>query len=123
MTSPNVETWPFEPAVREVVALLAGGKYAAIERLTGGVRLTAADIRRAVKEYPHRPAVPPPELAPPLDVVEIRAKPGAPRAWSVDVGMWSVAEGRSDLTLQLTVRADPTRPGGFAIEFDDLHVL
>lgn len=43
-----------------------------------------------------------------------------PGGFAVDVGMWTAEEGRSDLTLQLTVIE---RAGAIAIAIDDLHVL
>jgi hypothetical protein len=110
------ETWPFEPAVRQVVELLARGEYAAVERLSGGVRLTADELAGAVRAYGRRLVVPPP-VAAPLDVVP-HADGGG---WSVDVPLWTAEEGRSDLTLQLTVLPGPG--AAHRIEVDDLHVL
>ena len=109
------ESWPFESAVREVVELLARGEYAALERLTGGVRLTADEMATAVAEYGRTLIVPLPGAAP-LDVVPHRDGGG----WSVDVPLWTAEEGRSDLTLQLTVVKEVSAP---RIEVDDIHVL
>jgi hypothetical protein len=121
MASRNFEAWPFEAAVREVVALLARGEYAALEKLSGGVRLSASQLRAAVREYGRRIVVPPPEATPPLDVVEILPGRCARRSWSVDVDLWTVEEGRSDLTLEMTVREG--NDGGYVIELDNVHVL
>jgi hypothetical protein len=99
--------------------MLARGEYDALERLSGGARLSAIDLDRAVREYARTLTVPPPGREPPLDVVEIRD--ARPRAWSVNVPMWSHEEGRSDLTLQLTVIDVPRQ--GYRVEIDDLHVL
>jgi hypothetical protein len=42
-----------------------------------------------------------------------------PKRWSVRFDLWTADEGRSDLTLELTVEeTDPLK-----IELDDLHVL
>lgn len=41
--------------------------------------------------------------------------------WSVDVPPWSAEEGRSGVTLQLTIWAGAH--GEFDVEVDDLHVL
>ena len=54
-----METWPFESVVREVVALLARGEYTALERRTGGARLSATELREAVQAYGRRIVVPP----------------------------------------------------------------
>lgn len=111
--------WPFESVIREVIADLARGEYAAVERRSAGVRLSADDLATAVAEYGRRLVPAPPEEPLPLDVVAISN--ADPPAWSVDSPLWTAEEGRSDLTLQLTVRAEPA--GGYRIEVDDLHVL
>jgi hypothetical protein len=113
------DAFPFEAAVREVVALLVRGEYAALEVLSRGVRLGADDLARAVREYPATLALPPAGRELPLGVYEHRG--AVPRSWGVDADLWSIEEGRSDLTLQLTVRERPD--GRCTIEIDGLHVL
>ena len=112
--------WPFDATVREVVALLAEREYAALERLSGGVRLSAAQLREAVHEYGRRIVVPPVGAAPPLDVVEILPGRTEQRSWSVLVALWTAELGPSDLELQLTVREQEA--GGFAVEIDGVLV-
>ena len=99
--------------------MLAHGEYAALEQLSGGARVGAADLEHAVREYGRTLSVPPPGSEPALVVVEIRN--ARPRAWFVDVPLWSREEGRSDLTLQLRLVAAPA--GGYRVELEDLHVL
>ncbi len=41
-------------------------------------------------------------------------------AWKVDVALWSLEEGRSDMTLQVTVWEEA---GAIKLTIDDLHVL
>jgi hypothetical protein len=111
--------WPFDSAVRDVIANLARGEYAAVERRSAGVRLSAQELATAVVQY-GRHLIPAPTEEPlPLDVVAILGS--EPAAWSVDTPLWTAEEGRSDLTLQLTVRVEPE--GGYQIQVDDLHVL
>ena len=112
------DKWPFESVVRDLIRLLVAGDYAELERRSAGVRLTAGEIAGAVSEYPCRLVLPPPGGAPPLDVVPI-AVASSP-AWSVNVPLWTAEEGRSDLTLQLTVHADPA--AGYRVEIDNLLV-
>jgi len=51
----------------------------------------------------------------------VRIANATPAAWSVIVPLFSWEEGRSDLSLELTLRADGH--GDFAVELDSLHVL
>ena len=110
--------WPFEAMVRDVLTQLAAARYAELELLTGGVRLSASELANAIREYGRR-VVPPPDAALSLDVVPITGSD--PASWSVNVPIWTAEEGVSDLTLELTVRAGPS--GAYDVEIDDLHVL
>ena len=110
------EAWPFEAQVRELVELLVRGDYAAIERLTGGVRLRAEHLADAVSEYGRRLVIPSWATVP-LDVIEFADGSG----WAIVVDLWTAEEGRSDLSLELTVRRG--HAGTHRIEVDDLHVM
>jgi len=44
-----------------------------------------------------------------------------PQLWSVVVPLWSQEEGRSDLSLEITVQDSPDQK--YLIDIDDLHVL
>jgi hypothetical protein len=103
--------------VEQVVSLLVTGKYEELEWLSRGVRLNAASIRRVILEY-GRTLIEPPENGPGPDWVRVRAS--SPPEWSVDVPLFTVEEGRSDLTLSLTVRQNGS--GHYRVEIDDLHV-
>jgi hypothetical protein len=53
-----------------------------------------------------------------LDIVRIAGS--VPPAWSVRANLWTKEEGRSDLTLELTIRQVEN---SYEVELDDLHVL
>ncbi len=104
--------------VREVIELLAGGKYSELEALTKGVRLTAEEIAKAIVDYGRHLVVPPENAFELMDVVEVRTT-GMAR-WSITMPLWTREEGRSDLSLEVTLIGDQ-KP--FGIELDDIHVL
>jgi hypothetical protein len=114
-----MSTWPFEDLVRNITVLLIRGEYARLEALCQGVRLGAADLARAVSDYGRTLSLPPEGRDPPLGVVEVIGS--GPRRWAVDVPLWSLQEGPSDLTLQLHLTEQSS--GAFSVEIDDLHVL
>lgn len=111
-----------EKALRETIArvleLLAASKYEELERISCGVRLSADEIRNAVAEYGCEILPPPPELFELVDTVEIQLEESP--SWSVCLPLWTREEGRSDLTLELTIRDVENTP---TVEIDDLHVL
>lgn len=112
-----------EPRVRLTIVQLLhwfiAGDYAAIERFTSGVRLSASLMRQAIVDYGRTLVMPPVSALDQLDVIEIDGS--SPKAWSVRVDLWTVEEGRSDLSLECTLI---DRPGDLlAAEVDNLHVL
>ena len=109
-------TPPMREAVREVVDVLAAGRHDQLVSDGRAGRLTAEELDRAVREY-GRTLVALPEEAWAL-VALYRLEDGSGVA--LEVPMWTTEEGRSDLTLSLTVSE---RDGAVAIEIDSLDVL
>ena len=99
--------------------MLVAEDYDGIEEATRGRRLTAEQLRQAVEEYGRELQMPPEVVFDNLDVNEIEG--AIPRAWWVLVDLWTVEEGRSDLTLEIRL----TDTGGelYDIEINNLHVL
>jgi len=107
-----------EQPVRRVLALLAEKRYTELESLTHGVRLRAADISNAIADYGRTIIAPPDDAFRLMDVVEVKA--AVPPRWSITMPVWTKEEGRSDLSVELTVIEDG---GAFRVELDDIHVL
>jgi hypothetical protein len=108
----------FKEPVRKVIKLLAAGQYAELQTITNGVRLTAPKMAEAINEYGRKLIPVAEEGLDLMDVVEVRTIP--PQKWSVTVPLWTREEGRSDLSLELTLIKDGD---GFRIELDDIRVL
>lgn len=106
-------------AVKRIVELLVDGRYGDLETVTSGVRLSAQEIRAAVEDYGRTLVVPSAQAYDLLDAIEVRE--ALPRRWSVTMPLWTREEGRSDLSLELTVVAEG--PQSTRVELDDLHVL
>ena len=101
-----------------VAERIGGCAYDDVLGLCEFSRLSASDIGTVVREYGATPCAPPPDFCDHLDAVEILSEPGA--AWSVWFPVWTVEEGRSDLTMQMTFHV---REGRIVAELDDLRVL
>ena len=99
--------------------MLVVGDFVGLETLSGGVRLSQAEIARAVHDYPGTLMLPPNSGDFCLDVIELTGS--RPRRWSVDIALWTREEGRSDLTMQVTM----TDSGSdlLDVEIDNIHVL
>jgi hypothetical protein len=107
-----------EAVVRTLVNHVANGDYDAVVDECSTSRLTANDIRQVIREYGRTFVEPPPEAYRNLDVVAVRDTEQP--TWSVRAPLWSKEEGRSDLTLEVTLTQDRDR---WDVELDDLHVL
>ena len=112
---------PVYPAEIEVTArrlheLLAGRKYAEMELMSGGRRLNADQLAQAVRDYGCSVTGPPKDLQ--IDVLRVEARPDT---WSVYLPIFTAEEGKSDLTLEVTM----TNTGEplCSVEIDNLHVL
>lgn len=105
--------------VRKVVALLAAKNYRELEILSAGIRLTADQIEYAVRDY-GRTIIPLPSDG--VMLIDYVAIQGAhPPAWSVFVPLFTQEEGRSDLSVDLTLKKSEL--GSLAIELNDVRVL
>jgi hypothetical protein len=104
--------------VEAIIRLLVYGEFERIALLTKGVRLSAEEIKTAVEQYGQKLALPPSEAFQKMDVVKVQA--ANPARWSVTMPLWTEEEGRSDLSIELTIIRDGA---DFLIELDDIHVL
>jgi hypothetical protein len=108
-----------ERSVTRLLTLLARCDYGALKRLDRVDRLSEESLAQAVADYGRTIVLPP---SYPADIIDIVPVAGAsPRAWCVNVPIWTEEEGRSDLTLSVTLvdSADQL----YGVELDDLHVL
>jgi hypothetical protein len=104
--------------VSHIVSMLVAGRYADLEQQTHGVRLTANEMAEAIADYGRTLVLPPRDGFRLMNVVEI--KNAQPKRWSVAMPLWTKEEGRSDLTVEMTISE---HENVFLIELDDIHVL
>jgi hypothetical protein len=104
--------------VRQVIEHLVTGSFADLETLTRGQRLSAQEMAKAISDYGRKLVLPPDDAFGLMDVVEVRN--AQPPRWSVTMPLWTREEGRSDLSIGVTLVSDAE---SFRIELDDIHVL
>ncbi len=105
--------------VKTVTEYLVQEDYEALEKLSGGNSLSRADIIDAVSDYDAKIISIPEKGYEELDVIEVTNSD--PTEWSVYVPIYTEEEGRSDLTLELSLT--DTGSELYNIEIDNLHVL
>jgi hypothetical protein len=78
---------------------------------------TGEQVAHWVREYPGSLVPLPPEA---WDVSEHGRVEVEPETWWVMVPLWTAEEGRSDLSLEATIRE---RSGRILVEIENIHVL
>ena len=112
------ETFPkaIETEVRRLVGLLVAGDYHGMFEMCPTSRVHQDDFVRTVREFGRTFAMPRGPLQ--LDVISVR-RAVVPQ-WSIIADLWTVEDGLSDLSLELTARKTGSR---VELAIDDLRVL
>jgi len=101
-----------------VMSLLTRRDYYGLEALTGGVRLSAAEIERAIRDYGRTVVLPPAEGYELLEAIQVIT--ARQETWAVTTPIWTAEEGISDMSIEMTI---VVQAGQAKIELDDIHVL
>ena len=104
--------------VKIMIGLLVQQSYWQIEQWTKGVRLPANQIENAIDGYGKTLCVPPEKAYELMDIIEIENSKH--QKWSVNMPLWTLEEGRSDLTVELSIAKVDC---DYYVELDDIHVL
>ena len=112
----TVDTKFIDP-IRALVETLVKGHFDQLERDGRSGRLSSYELKEALQTY-GRTIITLPDEA--FRLAEVYPVKGQHATWAVDVPLWTAEEGRSDLTLSLTVS---DRQDGVQLEIDDLHTL
>jgi len=103
--------------IGEIVDALVRGDFDLLEADGRAGRVGAGALREAIRDY-GRTLVALPEAAYGLiDAVEVTS---SANLWQLAVPLWTVEEGRSDLSLELTA---VETPDGWGCVIEGLHVL
>jgi hypothetical protein len=105
--------------VEKILSLLVDKNYSQLGAMTQGQQFLPEDIKGAIDDYGYT-IIHPPKLLEVLDVIQVKDK--VPATYSVRVDLWTKEEGRSDLSLELTL-IDIEESDLCTVEIDDLHVL
>jgi hypothetical protein len=107
----------FIAPIRALVDMLVTSHFDQLERDGRSGRLSSHELKEALQGY-GRTLIALPDEA--FRLAEVYPIKGQNATWAVDVPLWTAEEGRSDLTLSLTVSDSQD---GVRLEIDDLHTL
>lgn len=105
--------------IGQLVAQLAAGHYEELIRCAPQSRISAQEMEAAVKEYGRRLLPLPLSAYKLIDYVAVHN--ATPAKWSVVVPLFTEEEGRSDLSLELSM-VEVTHDK-YEVQVDDIHVL
>ncbi len=104
-------------AVMRIVKLLVEGKCGELARLSENIHLTEDEIALAVRDYGRRLVMPPAEEFDSLELNEMTFRPGA---WAVTMDLYTEEQGRSDLSIELTIIETERE---CRVEIDGIHIM
>ncbi|MBI5722645.1 MAG: hypothetical protein HZA50_01715 [Planctomycetes bacterium] len=107
-----------QKTIQELIALLVARRYRDVESLTNATRLTANEIQGIISDYGRILVDPPDSAWQFMEIIEV--KNSSPCKWSIVMPLWTQEEGRSDLSLEVTVIHGEKE---LVVELDDIHVL
>jgi hypothetical protein len=106
----------FRSAITDAVALIAAGDITALQHHPQ-IRMKGQDPLTWIRDYPATLTPLPAETWDTADAIQHQQHPST---WSLVIPLWTLQEGRSDLSLEATAQ-DLT--DGPLITIDDIHVL
>ena len=109
-----------ERTARTILRLLATQRYAELASLTRN-DYPEEDIKFAMEAYDATACEPPESFASRIDTIEIEGS--TPAAWSVIFPIWTIEEGESDLSMNITCIARATEDGSFQFDLNGIYVL
>jgi hypothetical protein len=105
----------FRVAIAEAIALIAAGDMTALRRHPG-IRIPGQDPLTWVRDYPATLTTLPAEA---WDIADAIQRQQHPSTWSLVIPLWTLQEGRSDLSLEATAQDLADGP---LITIDDIRV-
>ncbi len=105
--------------IKNIINLLVSKEYQKLEELSKGIRLNQYEIKQSITDYSDELIFPLSDDLKNIDVIEIIDS--NPQSWSVRYDLWTKKEGRSDLSLEVTLIDNNEKL--LNIEIDNIHVL
>ena len=109
-----------ERTVKRILELFAKHRYDELALLTRN-NYPVEDIQFAMEAYDATACEPPESFASRIDTIEIEGS--TPAAWSVIFPIWTIEEGESDLSMNITCIARATEDGSFQFDLNGIYVL
>lgn len=110
------ETKQIIQITKQIMFLLKCKNFTTLIGITGGERITGKEIENEINAYGRTIIIPPDMAYDEIDIIKCVDM----NRFSVNMPFWTSEEGRSDLTLQLTIDFSTKKP---IIAIDDIHVL
>lgn len=104
---------------KHVIQMLVNAEYGEVVKYTNGKRLSKEEIEYAINDYGFTIITPPDSAYDGLDVIEVDNP--IQREWSIRTPLWTKEEGRSDLSIELSMIEENEE--GLRVELDNIIVF
>lgn len=109
-----------ERTAKRILELLSMQRYDELALLTRN-NYPVEDIQFAMEAYDATACEPPASFGTSIDVIEIEGS--TPVSWRVIFPVWTIEEGQSDLSVNITCISDPSASETFEFDLNGIYVL
>lgn len=102
--------------LNNIITLLVNKNYKEFTEIVNCQDLSPIDISNIIEDFGETLVAPNIEDLEQINIIDIDIN-----EWAIDFDLWTKESGKSDLTIQLTVKKNID--DGLEVELDDIHVL
>lgn len=102
--------------LNRIITLLVSKEYKELTNEIDCQGLSSSDILAIIEDFGETLVVPKLEQLEELNIIDIDEN-----EWAIDFDLWTQESGKSDLTIQLTIKRNSDK--SLDIKLDDIHVL
>lgn len=102
--------------LNRIIAMLVNKEYGNFTKEIDCQGLSSNDILNIIEDFGETLVVPKLEQLEELNIIDIDEN-----EWAIDFDLWTRESGKSDLTIQLTIKRNSDK--SLDIKLDDIHVL
>lgn len=102
--------------LNKIIAMLVNKEYEKFKDAIDCQGLSSDDISTIIEDFGETLIIPNPKDLEQLNIIDIDEN-----EWAIDFDLWTKESGKSDLTIQLTIKKN--LDNSLSVELDDIHVL
>lgn len=102
--------------LNKIITMLVNKEYEKFTNVIDCQGLSSNDISTIIEDFGEALIIPNPKDLEQLNIIDVEEN-----EWAIDFDLWTKESGKSDLTIQLTIKKN--LDNSLSTELDDIHVL